>query len=354
MSVRLAPTLPEPGFYEPQQARDFAYSPRLPEIATQAAAFRGEHGVAPAAADPRRVELLAIDMQKDFSFPEGALYVGGRSGSGALDDNDRLARFIYRNLARLSAITCTLDTHHPFQIFFPAFWMRRDGTAPEPHVQVAADDVRKGVLRPNPEVAGWLSGGDEKWLTHQVTFYCEQLESDGKYRLYLWPPHCLLGTEGHTLTGVIQAAHLFHSVARQTRDPIELKGEHPLTENYSALSPEVVERHDGGTLATRNTPLVDRLLAADLLIVAGEASSHCVRSTLEDLLTEIERRDRALAGRVYVLRDCMSPVAVPDPERPGSFLADFTPQADEMLGRCAAAGMHLVDSTRDMADWPGM
>jgi len=354
MPARLAAALPEPGFYETPQARDVAHSPRLPEIATRAAAFRAEHGVPPAADDPRRVELLAIDMQKDFCLPEGALYVGGRSGSGARDDNDRLARFIYRNLARLSAITCTLDTHHPFQIFFPAFWERQDGTTPEPHVEVTAEDVRKGVLRPNPEIARWLSGGDEEWLTRQATFYCEQLERAGKYRLYLWPPHCLLGTDGHTLTGVIQAAHLFHAVARRTRNPIELKGEHPLTENYSALSPEVVERHDGGTLAARNTPLVDRLLAADRLIVAGEASSHCVKSTLEDLLTEIERRDRALAERVYVLRDCMSPVAVPDPERPGSFLADFTPQADEMLARCAAAGMHLVDSTHDMANWPGI
>jgi len=33
------------------------------------------------------------------------LFVGGQSGSGAVDDNVRLCEFIYRNLGLVSAIT---------------------------------------------------------------------------------------------------------------------------------------------------------------------------------------------------------------------------------------------------------
>ena len=51
-----------------------------------------------AAADKPNVHLLLIDVQKDFCFPRGSLYVGGRSGRGAMDDNRRIAEFVYRNM----------------------------------------------------------------------------------------------------------------------------------------------------------------------------------------------------------------------------------------------------------------
>jgi nicotinamidase-related amidase len=134
---------------------------------------------------------------------------------------------------------------------------------------------------------------------------------------------------------------------------VEVKGGHPLTENYSVLSPEVLLRFDGSPLAERNERLLEELLATEALIVAGQAASHCVRHTLEDLLEAMGTRDPRLARKVYLLRDCMSSVAVPDPGRPGAFLFDFTPQAEEAFARLARAGMHVVDSTTPLSEWPG-
>lgn len=45
-----------------------------------------------------------------------------------------------------------------------------------------------------------------------------------------------------------------------------------------------------------------------------------------------------------MLRDCMYSVGVADPKRPGQFLFDFTPQAEEELERWAGAGMRAVES----------
>jgi len=346
--------LPVPAFYDPSHAARWDYRPHQQRLFEEAVRWRATHGIAPAASDARRVVLLLVDVQKDFCFPEGTLYVGGRTGRGAVEDNDRLARFIYRNLARLTEVTSTMDTHSPFQVFSPAFWQDATGAPLTAHREITAADIEEGRVRPHPHVADWVAGGDDEWLLRQVLFYCRRLEQDGKYRLYLWPPHCLLGSDGHALVGVIHEARLFHAYARTSPATVEVKGLHPLTENYSVLSPEVLERHDGGVLAERNEALVERLLAADALMVAGQAASHCVKSTLEDLLDAIAARDRALAGRVYVLRDCMSSVAVPDPDRPGTFLFDFTPQTEQALSRLAAAGMHVVQSTVPMKDWPGM
>jgi hypothetical protein len=74
-----------------------------------------------------------------------------------------------------------------------------------------------------------------------VRHYCEELERAGKYQLYLWPPHCLLGSDGHALAGVVHAARLFHAFARGAQSWVEVKGGNPLTENYSVLRPEVLD-----------------------------------------------------------------------------------------------------------------
>lgn len=346
--------LPLPGFYQPRRAADWTYRPDAEELRQAALSWRREHGIAASGSDPRHVRLLLIDAQRDFCFPEGTLYVGGRSGRGALEDNDRIARFVYRNLDALSEITCTLDTHYPFQIFFASFWEDASGQPLGAHREITADQVRSGAVRPRRSLASWLGGGGEAWLNRQAEFYCAELERAGKYRLYLWPPHCLLGGDGHSLAGVVQEARLFHAYARDARNGIELKGGHPLTENYSALSPEVLGRHDGGDLAGRNDALVGELLRSDALVVAGQALSHCVKSSLDDLLAEIQSRDASLAGRVYILTDAMSSVAVPDTSRPGELLFDFTPQGEDALLRYRAAGMHLVHSTTPMEAWPGL
>ncbi|HEX7090977.1 MAG TPA: hypothetical protein VF192_12625 [Longimicrobiales bacterium] len=343
--------LPIPDFYRTEHAARWDYQPDQQALFERAMAWRDEHGLTPAAGDGRRIHLLLVDLQKDFCFPEGTLYVAGRSGRGAIDDNDRIARFVYRNLGAITEITCTLDTHYPYQIFSPAFWVDADGNPPPANRQIIAEQIRAGEVRPNPALAAWLAGGDYDWLLKQVIHYCEELERQGKYRLYLWPPHCLLGSDGHALAGVIHEARMFHAYARTAPAHVEMKGQTPLTEYYSVLGPEVTTTFDGGRIAGKNTAFVEKLIANDAVIIAGQAASHCVKSTIEDLLAHIAP---GLARKVYLLRDCMSAVTVPDPARPGCFLFDFTPQAEEALARFADAGMHVVTSTTPLSEWPDM
>lgn len=344
--------LPVPGFYDPARAREWGYAPDQQKVFAAAQAWRREHGIRPSSSDRRHVQLLLIDLQKDFCFPQGSLYVGGRSGTGAMDDSDRIARFLYRNLETITDVTCTLDTHFPFQIFSTSFWLGEEGEPPAPHQEITVDMIRNGRVKPNPDVAWWICEGDYGWLERQVEFYCRELEKTGKYKLYLWPPHCILGSDGHPLVGVIHEARMFHAWSRGARSWIESKGDHPLTENYSVLAPEVLMRHDGRALAERNSRFIKTLLKSDAVIIAGQAASHCVKSSIDDLLSEILTRNEELARKVYVLSDCMSAVAVPDPAHPGGFVFDFTPQAEEALARFSAAGMHVVRSTDPITEWP--
>ena len=343
--------LPLPRFYDTANASNYDFRPDETALAGAAEAWRNAHNLGPAVKDRLKVHLLLIDLQKDFCFPRGSLYVGGRSGRGAIEDSDRVARFIYRNLGAISEITCTMDTHLPYQIFFSSFWLDSNDHHPPAHTEITTEDIESGRMRPNPVVAGWLCNGNYTWLARQVSFYCRELEKAGKYKLYLWPPHCLLGSAGHALVGVIQEARLFHAWTRGAKNLVEVKGGNTLTENYSVLSPEVLLRQDGLPLAQRNTQFIKTLLESDAVIIAGQASSHCVKSSIENLLGEMLSRDKALVEKVYILEDCMSPVAVPNPTSPGQFLFDFTSQAQDALKRFAQAGMHVVRSTDPMSQW---
>src|SRR5512143_4136432 len=100
--------LPVPALFDPKRAADYTYRPDAAAIATAAADWRKQHAIRAAAAAETRVHLLLIDVQKDFCFPEGTLYVAGRSGTGAIDDSRRIAELVYRNLGVFTDITTTL------------------------------------------------------------------------------------------------------------------------------------------------------------------------------------------------------------------------------------------------------
>ncbi len=296
--------LPLPAFYDTNNASKWSYRPD-PNVLLQAAPdWSRQHGITGSARDGRRLHLLLIDVQKDFCFPEGSLYVAGRSGRGAIDDSDRIARFIYRNLDHIAEITTTLDTHFAYQIFSPTFWLTKDGGHPAPFRFVTSDDIRSGELRPDPHVAALYTGGNYTWLLDYVIHYCKQLEKAGKYQLYLWPYHCLLGSDGHALVPVIHEARLFHSFVRGSQTLSEVKGGSPFTENYSVLSPEVLVTHDGRSVAQKNTEFLRKLLDSDAVVIPGQAPSHSgkasqVRSHLTDLSdgTPVAKAEVTLAVR---------------------------------------------------------
>jgi nicotinamidase-related amidase len=339
------PTAPLPPHFDPTRVASVFRVP-YQQRAQEARAFARQQGIAPAWRDEQRVGLLLVDVQNTFCLPEFELFVAGRSGKGALHDSVRSCEFVYRNLARLTQIVATLDTHSAAQIFHPLFWLDAEGRPPEPHTVISVEDVETRRLRPNPAVAKSLGLEQGFDVDAYALHYVRTLHEVAKYPLILWPYHAMVGGIGHALVSSIEEALFFHGIARETRTRFELKGSHPLTEHYSALRPEVLQDHRGRAIGQRNARLTSALLEFDALVIAGQAKSHCVGWTVGDLQAEIARRDAALARRIYLLEDCSSPVVVPG-------VVDFTEPADALFARFAESGMHLVKSTEPMESWPG-
>ena len=188
---------------------------------------------------------------------------------------------------------------------------------------------------------------DAEYAQEHLRAYVAALAAGVKYELTVWPFHALVGGIGHALVSAVEEALFFHGITRRDQAEFEIKGRNPLTEHYSALGPEVLEDHLGDPLGSRNTRLIERLLTYDAVLVAGQAKSHCVAWTVDDLLHDPAVVERGLASKLYLLEDCMSPVVVPG-------VADYTDEADVAFARFAAAGMHIVRSTDPIESWPGM
>ena len=281
--------------------------------AVDAVRWASQHGVGAAADDERRVALLAVDCQNTFCTPGYELFV-----TGAPQDSRRLCEFVFRNLGAITEIVPTLDTHRAFQIFHAAWLIDADGRHPPPYTTVAIEDVERGVWR-----------ASDPSLEEHLRGYVQALAEGGRYQLTVWPYHAMLGGIGHALVSAVEEAFFFHGIARTSQPRFEIKGDDPLTEHYSALGPEVGEK--------RNDALVEHLRSFDAVLIAGQAKSHCVAWTLDDLLQDLP------AERIYLLEDCTSPVVV-------TGAVDFTDEANAAVDRFAAAGVRIVRST-DGAAW---
>src|SRR3972149_6037947 len=121
------------------------------QLAEDARKWAERFKIAPAIADKRKVALVLIDVQNTFCIPEFELFVGGRSGRGAIADNIRLCKFIYSNLHVITEIIPTMDTHQMTQIFHSIFLINDKGEHPSPYTLISFDDIEKGKWKINPD-----------------------------------------------------------------------------------------------------------------------------------------------------------------------------------------------------------
>lgn len=250
-------------------------------------------------------QLLIIDPQNDFcDLPDNWIPAPTQSSpcaapvlpvTGAHQDMLRLSAWIEANSASLAQITVTLDSHQSYDIAHPAFWQKRndgDGAAVNPFTQITAAQVRAGDFAPRN------SAELERTLA-----YLDQLEAQGSYTLMVWPMHCEIGSWGHGVHAAVLRAYRQWEESQLRAAHHVFKGMNPWTEHYSAIRAEVPDAQDPET--GLNTALLTRLRASDVLVIAGEASSHCVRATTEHI---VENWGTADFSRIVLLTDCMSPV----------------------------------------------
>lgn len=274
-----------------------------------------------------RTTLLIIDPQNDFcDLPEGwratdplrsAPAVPALPVSGAHADMLRLAALIDAGGDGIERIVVTLDSHQRYDIAHPTFWRTGEGEAVNPFTAITAAEVRAGRYRPR----------DASALPRTLD-YLDALEQAGRYTLMVWPVHCEVGSWGHNVHAAVKAAYnRWEDRCLGVVQKVS-KGSNPWTEHYSALQAEVPDPADDDTQL--NTALIASLDEADRVVIAGEASSHCVKATVEHLAQHLPSRR---LDKLVLLTDAMSPVTGFEAQAQ-AFLADLQRQGAR-LATCA-------------------
>jgi len=287
------------------------------------------------------IQLLIIDPQNDFCWPgiqnpdpvlekmfpdivkPGSLFV-----PGADKDMERLATMIARLKDKLDDIHVTLDSHHYVDIAHPVFWVNSQGQHPGDYdfTIITKDDVVNGTWRTtNPQ------------FQQRALDYVTQLETNGRYPLCVWPPHCRIATFGYAVIPVLADQLLIWEQDFAMVDYVT-KGSNLWTEHYSAVMADVPDPEDPGTQL--NMGLIETLQEADILLLSGEAKSHCLANTVIDIANNFGEEN---IKKMVLLEDCTS--NVPDP--PGTTL--FTDASDKFVSDMVARGMQISTSTEFLA-----
>lgn len=265
-----------------------------------------------------RVDLVVIDPQYDFVEPPilgvpnsgGALYV-----KGAEHDMERLTTLVNRIAKKISSIAVSLDSHHLLDCAHPEFWRDSAGKNPPPFTIISASDVENGRWTPyRPS------------LTKRMLDYVKTLEKGSRYPLCIWPPHCLIGSDGAAVHKGLNKA--LNNWSRSSGKRIEwiAKGSNPFTEHYSAVRAEVPDPEDLENTGIK-MGLIESLKEADIIAIAGEAGSHCVANTVRDIANEF--KDDSYVKKIVLLEGCYSPV-------PG-----FEKMQDDFIAEMTKRGMRI-------------
>ena len=264
------------------------------------------------------IDLLIIDPQNDFCDSAGTLFVGGATG-----DMNRLAKFINRVGKKLNDIHVTLDSHRLVDIAHPIFWENSAGDSPDPFTIITHEDVRNGV---------WSAKNPGYRI--RATDYVRTLEENARYPLCIWPPHCLIGSWGHNVVPQIFTEMLAWEEKNFANIDFVTKGSNPFTEHYSGVQADVPDPMDPSTQL--NTKLITTLQDADIIILCGEARSHCLSNTVRDIAAKFDADGNAeYVKKMVLLTDATSDVG----DLPGSTM--FQDMGEAFVSEMCGKGMEL-------------
>lgn len=274
-----------------------------------------------------KVHVICIDVQNDFTSPNGALYVKGG------DENaKRSAKMVERLAGKITDIHVTMDSHHKVDISHPMWWCDENGKAPPPITGVVLDGDKFRFLN-------YATGATSPARTRQpgarerTLKYLKALTANGRYPHTIWPEHCLIGDEGHNLNPALAAAIHLWEEQRFALSNVVTKGSNPWTEHFSAVKAEVPDAEDASTQINR--PLIETLEQADMVVWVGEALSHCLANTFRDTIASFS--DPSFVKKMWLCTDASSSV-------PG-----FEKYGDDFVAEMRAKGMNVTTTVDFLA-----
>lgn len=225
---------------------------------------------------------------------------------------------------RFTDIEDSMDDHSEDQkkdpMIFDAEWWKdmSTGKYPDLYEPIFYKDIVKGR---------WVALIDPVWSVK----YVDLLERTGQLNHRIWPHHCPHNGDGQKLVPAIAEAVAFHAAARNTTTMTIVKGQNRRVEHFGIFGAQVPDPRDPSTQL--NTKILDLIAAYDLIYVAGEAKSHCVLKTMQQMVGYFGNQPDVIK-KIRFIMDCTSSVQSPD--------VDFELLAMDELRKMEQKGVALI------------
>jgi len=233
-------------------------------------------------------KVFGIDFQKAFVCPGEPL-----CPAGAFEDVVRFSNFITEAEEDIVDIFLTVDQHPIAHIGHPGWWLTSEGVSPEPFTLVNLLALESGAIQ----------AADPKKQEYAKR-YIDPIRGS-----MIWPVHCVPGTQSYELSNnLVAAVHSWENSGPGRIATMAKKGYHQDLESFGIFEPEY--KGHGNILADFNDNLLGNLLFGNLpIVVGGEARSHCVRCSVEQMVQRIQDYNLGFdLKKIVLLEDCMSDV----------------------------------------------
>lgn len=245
--------------------------------------------------------LLLVDPQNSFceivpTDQQQIVHNGELFVAGADSDMVRLRKFMDSFKESFHRIIVTVDTHQNWHIGHPIWWIDKDGKHPEPFEKI--------ILKNNfAETDDYRFVGKREYTTSQrlkiqwATFYLSKVKTH-----IVWPPHCLFGTPGNNINAGVLDFILNWELTHKKGADYLLKGIDEDIEQYSAFDRVDLRSAMCGIHTPPHTHVNNIFTCLKRIFIAGEALSHCVLATINDIV----KQNPALLSKMVLLSDATS------------------------------------------------
>ena len=258
----------------------------------------------------KQFKIFGIDLQDEFTTAGHKLCVPGAPG-----DIGRMRTLIENYMASIVDFVLTIDTHPEDHIGHPGWWKLRNGGTPAEFTLVTEEMVLNGDIRP----------ADPQQLDYAKE-YLHHLKA-----VMIWNRHCGIKQDGHaineTIAGLIRTWGGVPTIVK--------KGFNRDTEAFGVFAAEHYN-HEIGTDFNWHL-LADIINGGYPVVVVGEARSHCVRRSLEQMVEALGDGHLFPLKKIVIVKDCMSDV--PGFERDGE---DFIKAMEGKVTVCNAADLEAA------------
>ena len=208
-----------------------------------------------------------------------------------------------QNKTLIGKLVSTRDRHPQVHVGVPIFWRDKKGNMPKPMQPLPAGSIGDGTWAPfEPNIISYFEGKEPITLLEDVKRMESTVNGRGEL-LYVWNPHCEIGTDQEALHPEFVAAFRRWELRQLALVYHREKGMYPFRDAYSFV--EAVYPHPDVAETRPDLTMIRIFEKSHHIYVMGFAENFCVASGCRSI---VRLGGSQVAQKMTILSDCVAEI----------------------------------------------